>query len=530
MQVSPGIRVLFAAFTVLLVSGDAFAKTRWSSLRMVPDADFLPGGAFTAGFDGVLSRSMEIRYEHDTNIVNDTSEVISAFPVDTNTDLQFSQTFLVNLGIMEWVNIQAGYVRGFTLGFKARILGETSRGMPSLAIGAHNLFHHKEVNYFKYADGDDVANEFYLVAGKSVDAIKTRFHCGIQTIPRLESEAFNPFFAIEKYFGAGIYTSIEINRRDKDFHFHLFGNMRTFKNRLEISAGALSIEKLFFDRDKDFSVSLDPDHAGDLEGPGVWFGIRFYARAGIGRAGGFRTPEDRLDIHDSTIALLRSEVSRLKVEIDNTNLSAERIRRDFKSVTDTSQVNETERDILANLEKLKALYSGDTFDPDSARVVISRITLWGEKTITVLRKVLLDDKYDRQTKIHCITMLGITGGRRASELLVEMLARSADPAIKIETMIALGKLGETRAMYLMQQMAGDPDDAVALTAQDVLKRLSDLTGAKITTDSKDSKVGESASPSSEDTGKESAFEDFWPESGLENDTTGQEKMTGDAPQ
>ena len=44
---------------------------------------------------------------------------------------------LLNIGIMEWVNVEGGYAGGPTLGFKARILGESGDYVPSVALGVH---------------------------------------------------------------------------------------------------------------------------------------------------------------------------------------------------------------------------------------------------------------------------------------------------------------------------------------------------------------------------------------------------------
>jgi len=476
-----------AAVLLFLVPVTGVAKTRWSSLRMAPDADLLPGGEFTVGFDGLFSKPIKITYDIDTIIAiphnqYDTTYDTIKYPVDTDTALHFSRTYLLNLGIVEWVNVQAGWADGFTLGFKARLLGETSRGMPSLAIGAHNVFHHKEVNYFKYESGQNISNEFFIALGKSIDPLKVRFHGGLQTMPTVKTEVFNPFLAIEKYFGFGLYTALEMHRRNARYHFHLFGNMRAMDDRFEISAGVVSIESMFFDQNKEFAISLSPHSPSDFGGPGVWIGVRFHARTGLGEKGGFKSIEDRIYAQDSVIGLMRGEIDSLRSELRTAHYAVVQMRDALGAVYDTAEITNIRKDILEKLERLKALYTTDAFDADSVRNAIGRIRFWGERGVAVLKEVLADEKHDRYIRMHAVTVLGIIGNRGVSDVLLDVLGKTSDPDIKIEILIALGKMKETRAMYLMEQLANDPDDAVAMAAQDVLRRLSEQTGAKISPD------------------------------------------------
>ena len=77
-RTSYGSRVAFA--TVLLMMGmvsTGTAKTRWSSLRMVPDSDLLPGGEFTIGFDGMMGKSMDITMTDSISMSIDTTDPLA---------------------------------------------------------------------------------------------------------------------------------------------------------------------------------------------------------------------------------------------------------------------------------------------------------------------------------------------------------------------------------------------------------------------------------------------------------------------
>jgi len=138
------------------------AMTRWSSLQSVPDADLLAGGQFTV-------------------------EVPAYFTLDTVGNPEFRVGGIVRLGIIEWVNIHAGYTGGFTFGFKARLLGETHRLMPTITIGSRNILSHEEAYYFDAEVEDDFNNEFYLSIAKSIEAAKLRLHGGVMTMPTVKS-------------------------------------------------------------------------------------------------------------------------------------------------------------------------------------------------------------------------------------------------------------------------------------------------------------------------------------------------------
>jgi len=477
-----------AVLVVLCMAAIGAAKTRWSSLRMVPDSDLLPGGEFTIGFDGMLGKSVDVTTETSISVAGidstnpqapDTTYDTAVSFDTTGPSMFFSQTYLLKLGVVEWVNVHVGYAGGFTLGFKARILGETDKGMPSLAVGVHNVFHHKEVNYYQYSSSQSINNEFYVALGKSVERIKLRLHVGFQSMPTVEDEVFNPFFAIEKYFGFGLYTSLEVNRRDLSYHGHLFASMRLLDDKLELSAGAVALESMFFDESKNFAISLSPRTPDAWVGPGIWLGARFHARMGLGQKGGFQSVEDRIRKQDQTIGTLKGEVDSLRTELKGAYQAVKQVEGQVVTLGDSAASNRVKQDILVCLEQIKQMYSAEEFDPNSVRDIVARIRRYGDMGVAVLKEILLDESLDRRVRLHSVNVLGTIANKSASDVLLDVLAASGDPDLKIEILIALGKMKETRAMYLMEQLANDPNDAIALTAQEVLRQLSEQTGARI---------------------------------------------------
>ncbi len=448
--------ILFA-FAVFPVA----AKTRWSSLHIVPDADLFASGEFALGFDGYVVKNYSDK-------------------------MKFAYTVPIRFGITEWVNLDLAYCGGMSVGIKGRILGETNDFLPSLAIGVHNIFNHKEANYFLVDSADNIEGEVYLVFSKSVETIKTRLHAGIQSIPTSKSDKINPFFAVEKYFGLGFYSSLEFYRRDKSFILCLFANWRLLNDHLELSAGAVDLQSMFLNDDNKFSVSLEPTNPGRFAKPGVWIGLKFHGKFGIGSTRGFMSAEDRMKKQDQTIEMLVEEYDSLKVKMNHTLTVLEDVRGKMGMLID-SVVNDPKRlenVILEKLITLKTLYTTEPYDPERVRLLTREIASFREKAVPTLEGILLDIKADRYLRTYSAVILGEIGNTASSDVLLDVLARTNDPDLKIEILIALGKMKETRAMYLMEQLANSPNDAIAITAQDVLLRLSKTTGAEISADLK----------------------------------------------
>jgi len=446
---------LISLITIRSVTG----KTRWSSLHIVPDADLFTSGEFTIGFDGFLAK-------------------------DTSDKLIFKPTIPIEIGISEWVNLDLAYAGGMTLGIKCRILGETAKAMPSIAVGVHNLFNHSEVSWFSIdsTQAEDMTGEIYLAASKGVDAIKTRFHLGLQTIPASKKDEINPYFAVEKYFGVGLYSSLEFYRRQKEFHLSLFANWRVFKKHLEISFGAVDLRSMFFDEDNKFAVSLAPFDGSRFVKPGIWMGVKFHGSFGLGSNKGFMSVEDRMRVQDETIESLVEEIDSLNTRMKESFTVLEEVRDKMGLVLD-SVVNDParlENIIFDKLIALKSLYQEEPFDPQKVKLLKREIASFREKAIPSLEKLLLDQQNDRYIRMYSAAMLGEIGNTASSDVLLNVLAKTTDPDIKIEILIALGKMKETRAMYLLEQLANSPNDAIAITAQEVLLRLSEETGADIT--------------------------------------------------
>jgi len=449
-----------------LLIAPAGGKTRWSSLHMIPDADFIEGGQIVVDAEGF--------YFNDT-----TRKAATSVPAAVAT-----------IGLIEWVNIEAGYAAGQPgggglLGFKARLLGETSQLMPSLAVGVHNILAHRESFFFKVkSDSLKMKNELYAVLGKTIEPIKTRFHLGMQTIPDNKFEQFNPFFAVEWYFGAGVYSSIEVHRRNGEYVPSLFVTSRVFKKKLEMAAGVVAINHLLFDEGR-FRFSLTaPSKKNTFVKQGVWFGVRYLGDLRFGGRGGFSSVDDRMKNQEEMLVRMRTELDSLKGATRDTRSRMARMDQALSDITDSLPTSkERMKAILLNkIITLKSLYATDPYEPEKAKQVIGEVVSFRTRAVPALKDILSDKTEDRQIRSIAASLLGEIGNNAAADVLLSALGSESDPQIRIETLIALGKMRETQAMYLMQQLANDPDEAVALTAQEVLLKLEKETGAILTQD------------------------------------------------
>jgi FOG: HEAT repeat len=450
-----------ASFLLFLLLPSASAKTRWSSLHLVPDADFLYGGQYVIDAEGYY------------------------FSDSLRKKAVINPTALLDVGIIEWVNVEVGYAGGATIGFKARLLGETGPYIPSLAIGAHNIITNKEVNYFSSKDST-MANEFYVAFAKSVEPLKMRLHFGIQTIPGSSTEQVNPFVAIEEYLGTGFYATLEVARRKEAFWPSVFGSWRILQRKLEISAGVVAINRMLFDKNNKFKFSLTSSDSGGFVRPGIWFGLRYCSDLSFGKKEAFSSMDEKLDRQSTSFEELKKEIDTLKRAIADNQRKMAQVDNSVSTLTDSvlSDKNRMRSVLLEKIVSLKSMYESEPFDPEQVRKAINQIVLLKENALPSLKEFVMDKKQDRHVRLLGISLIGDIGGTGASDILLDVLSQSEDPDIKIEILIALGKMKETRAVYVMEQLANDPTDVVAFTAQEVLTKLAREKGIKLSSELK----------------------------------------------
>jgi hypothetical protein len=432
------------------------ALTRWSAVQLVPDADLLEGGSFVLAAQG---------YYYSDIIKGTTVKPVG----------------MVKFGIIEWVNIEAGYTGGFSLGIKTRILGETKPWMPSLAIGIHNIFSHSEAWLFDRM-GDSLGSELYLVLGKSIEPIRLRFDIGLQSIPGSKSEQINFYGVIEKYFGLNLYVTAEVHQRDKKVHPSLFASWRFWKRRLEVSAGVVDITGMFIKDDVPPNSPVFSSTGAGFVRPGVWFGLRFKGSLKFGKTDGLNGIESSLYSNAASINELRGEVDSLKQLLQSSSVRLENMNRSLSGLTDSTMTDSERLKALATdrLAILNTLYAAEPFEPEAVNRVMSELVANRDRMLPSLYSIVYDPIQESKIRTLAITALGEIGTPAAADVIIEALGKSPNTEMTIECLIALGKMKETRAVYLMQQLSNNPNDDIAFTAAEVLQKLEKETGISVT--------------------------------------------------
>ncbi|MDO5575624.1 MAG: HEAT repeat domain-containing protein [Fibrobacter sp.] len=421
----------------LVVFSQIDAKTRWSSLHQIPDADFIEGSKF------VLDLQCNNIY-------------------DTTIEAIFLPYGTIKFGISEWINIEVGYAGKAIFGMKTKLLDDMGYYVPSIAIGIDNLFSHKDA-YFNDYPADILQTELYLSFSKSIEPIKLRAHLGAKVMAYNHKESFNVFFGLEKYFGAGFYLTLETFSLGGKYHFSAFASYRFFKTRLEVFAGMADLGQLINGKD----ISLASEKTSAITRPGIRFGLRLRERwFALGKHEGIEGLEDHLRRQDKTISELRQEVDSLRTvqgtpQIIEKPVAAAEIKKESEIKKFTKQ----------KLKELKHAFEKEPFEPLDVNVIRDELVISKDSVTPVLHEIAMDMAEESRIRSLAISCLGEFANSWAADLVMDILDRVNMRDLKIEAIIALGKLKETRAIPMIQQLTGDTDEAVAFTASEVLKKI-----------------------------------------------------------
>ncbi len=276
--------------------------------------------------------------------------------------------------------------------------------------------------------------------------------------------------AIEKYFGHGLYASLEVWQRQSNVHLALFADWRLFKNHLDIHAGAVDLKSMLFEQNK-FAFTLAPPKTGTFYvKPGFLVGITFHGRFGIGKSGGLSGIEDRLGKIDASIEKLRGSHDTLATRVDRMDKVLATTRDTLHIMADTmfNDPSRVSNIITDKVISLKNMLAADPFEPEKVKLLSHDIMSYRDKAVRTLSEIAADETQDRGIRSVAVGLLGTMKATGASSVLMNALSRSQDPGLRVDIIIALGKLRELRAQYILEQLCNDPDDAVAMTAQEIL--------------------------------------------------------------
>jgi len=448
--VNCSMRVISIFTVLIIVAIPLLGKTRWSSVRTIPDADFIGSGEFIVGYDGFVNSNRQ-------NEIFVTSQVP------------------LSMGVGEWLTVYSAWSDGVTAGFKARILDEFHPAMPSLAVGVRNLYHNSNLTRGGVPNNSpEFTGEIYLAASKGFDLITTRFHGGVLSIPSSSTEQFNGFFGIEKYFGGSFYVSFEGFSLYDRFNLSLFGTLRFLKNdRAEIFAGLIDLERLLFNQSYDLDMSLEPDFPSDFVKPGIAIGFNCAFSLPFGKQTQFKGIEDLYLEQNKDLNSLRESQNSLsaKVETEHFRIDTLSLIIDSigKEIIKPEILPDHYEEIYARLLAYRSKFESKPYDPEMTRKIQEQIFAFEvDAENTLLRVVKKGDKNPDVIR-DAISLLSLMKSQKSVPLFLELLGETRERRMKISLISALGTIGDRNATYALKHIASSNDEAVATAAREILK-------------------------------------------------------------
>ncbi len=425
------------------------AKTRWSTNRTIPDADFIGSGELIIGYDGFLNSNKD-------------------------NDLFMTSQLPISMGFGEWLTVSTGWSDGVTAGFKARLLNESTSKMPSMAIGIRNLYNNSTLTRAR-VDNDDpqFTGELFLAMSQGFDAITMRLHGGLLSIPYSDTEQFNGFFGVEKYFGGSFYATFEGFSFYDRLTMSLFGTLRFMKNdRAELYAGMIDLERLLFDRNGDLDMSLEPDFEVDMVKPGISLGLNFSFGMPFGQQNGLRAIEDLYRQQNRELKELRESHTSLTTQFESDHYRLDSLEKHMDSlgtvVKGPNAIPPHFQEIYARLLLYRSKYEQRAFDSEGLRKIQEEIFMFGEDAENALIHVVkIGDKNENIVR-DCILMLGVMKSNKAVPILLDKLGEVKDRRLKVDIITALGSIGDRNTSYALKSLAQSNDEVVAMAAREVL--------------------------------------------------------------
>jgi hypothetical protein len=326
--------------------------------------------------------------------------------------------------------------------------------IPTLTLGVQNLYTSRESHYFDRGNNYP-KDEFYLAAAKSSEWARLRIHLGFMSAMSSAGpgDGFNPFIGIEKYFGQGIYLTAEAQKRSAEFLFSVFAVYRPIADKLEINVGVIDAPSVAYRGDpKPFRPTLRA-------------GLKVHLGSGFNGFDGLTGVEDRIDRQREIIRTLERRIDTLTNEM---RWGADRIH-ELSGFPDNRR--EERARVVDDLVRLGNLYNLEPYDPELVRNMLEEIGARYEFYSPHLRVIITDPEIDPRLRRLAVSIIGNMDDKAAANILMSILSRFEEPALKIEVIVALGKMKESRSRAVLSTLRNDPDSGVSFTATEVYRSL-----------------------------------------------------------
>ncbi|MGM0444165.1 MAG: HEAT repeat domain-containing protein [Fibrobacterota bacterium] len=442
-------RIFTGCFIFMLLAGVA-GKTRRSTLRTVPDADFIGGGALQGGYSWYL-------YE------------------DTAGERASLHQGDALLGISEFMNVGVSWTgTGASLSLKGRLLDEYSGPYPSVALGVRDMYTSSTLSRIgESGDTPDRTGEVFLAFSKSYEPATLRFHGGITSLPYQKGEAFNLFIALEKYLGSFFYMTLEgWSLRDR-FHTAFSSTLRFLpENRGEFVFEVVDLASFLTDEHGSPRLGLTRGSDKDWVVPGLSLGFSFYMPTDLAQKPSFRTLENLYSENRDDLQTLRKELPQLRENISrmesaNTALSSrvDSLSQRFES---TDSLLPEYRQVRSMLRRLTALYRSEPVDYQKIRSLRDQFSQGDSTMQEMILRVLKNEDEPQSLRMQAAAVTGLIKMDEAVAVLLDILAENPPGRFQVELIVSLGLIGDTSVRYALENLARSDDPSVAAAAREVL--------------------------------------------------------------
>lgn len=420
-------------------------------------------------------------------------------PADTSSNLSMHYLPVVdlNIGFLDRAQLSLSYANGPSISVKTMLLREDdNKFFPDLSITARDIISSREGDLFAISDSTEapiglLTNNISICLSKTINPILGRIHVGLNTNSAIISEKYNYFFALEKYWFGGFYTTYEGFLRFSNLHHNISFNYK-YKKKLMISLGLGNLSTWI----SSSGLTPTPEDTTAISGylsPTLFFSFNYtgiFKKASGGMKGMYdemRELKDEMNEYRRTSAILNRKLDNFEnhmIEIDeDIALASGRVSK--KDKKNYKQI------IARNIKLITSLLdSGNVFDSEEMARYSKAIIEYKHLAIPMIGGIIRNPKTPIRLATACIEILGQIANRKTISILQNIL-NYPESGIKISAIIALGKIGNKKVVPQVERCLYDEDEAVAIAAQEVILK---LTGKKRDIPKKTSKVdGEKSS-------------------------------------
>jgi len=272
--------------------------------------------------------------------------------------------------------------------------------------------------------------------------------------------------------GGGFYISLETFRRFETMHTNAGMSWRVGKSFM-LSLGVTELNRFLF-KDGAFGLHFgghQPTATG-YETPGYYLSLSFSRSL---TAGERFNVEDEIRDQNTRIAQLEIQVKALSDSIRHNIKSYDSgLRKSDASMKAQISRSAASLNVAKELRDIVDLLSSDlAYDPAEIGKRKTRIVKMGKQALPALKSTALDKTADTRIRAAATGLLGDMKAVKDNYLVEILVSLLSEPVldIRIEALLALGKLKDPGTIAEIEPLVNDPDEAIAITAKEILSQI-----------------------------------------------------------